>query len=163
MSKMMTMRRTTVVGLAGALLITGAFAGVLGAQVIDSLLRRSFVNTGLFTVGAGEGVNFHIALDDARTGPPARVLMQLFNQNGAAVAREEVLLAPGQSKTLAYRQPGRYRAHAQIMEPDERLGSRRIVLGTVEIFPLDPGLCLTSLPRFACSADDGSGNGRIPD
>ncbi len=68
------------------------------------------------------------------------------------------------------------RAQAQIIEPDAPLGTRRIVVSTVEIFGLETqtvgletqigetrALGLAIPRRFVCSSDDGAGNGRLPD
>ena len=147
-------------------------AGAAGVHAVQSLERARFLNTGLFTLAAGEAVNFNATLDDHRGGPPAKVLMQLLDAKGAVVARQDVVLEPGQSATLAYRRPGVFRAQAQIIEPDAPLGTRRIVVSTVEIFGLETQtswwttLERSSLAiprRFVCSSDDGAGNGRLPD
>ncbi len=156
------MSRTIKVGL--AMLVAGAIAGAAGVQAIQSLERSLFMNTGLFTLAIGEGVNFNVTLDDDRLGPPAKVLMRLLDTKGAIVARREVVLGPGQSATLQYRLPGVFRAHAQIVEPDAPLGPRRVLVSSVEIFGPsidDPGLAIPR--RFVCSSDDGAGNGRLPD
>jgi hypothetical protein len=153
------------------LLLVGIMVGAAGVHAVQSLERARFLNTGLFTLAAGEAVNFNATLDDHRGGPPARVLMQLLDVKGAVVARREVSLEPGQSATLAYRQPGVFRAQAQIIEPDAPLGTRRIVVSTVEIFGLETqalngetrALSLAIPRRFVCSSDDGAGNGRLPD
>jgi hypothetical protein len=151
------------------LLLVGMMAGAAGVHAVQSLERARFLNTGLFTLAAGEAVNFNATLDDRRGGPPARVLMQLLDAKGAVVARRDVSLEPGQSATLAYRLPGVLRAQAQIIEPDAPLGTRRIVVSTVEIFGLETqngetrALSLAIPRRFVCSSDDGAGNGRLPD
>lgn len=161
------MSRTTAKGL--GLLLVGMMAGAAGVHAVQGLERSRFLNTGLFTLAPGEAVNFNATLDDQRGGPPARVLMQLLDAKGAVVARRDVTLEPGQSATLAYRQPGVLRAQAQIVEPDAPLGNRRIVVSTVEIFGLETlagetrALGLAIPRRFVCSSDDGAGNGRLPD
>src|SRR5687768_8788239 len=99
------MPKTRMLGLCVGLVLGGVFAGFAGAQIIEDFTSR-FLNTGLFTVGSGEGVNFHVSLDDRRAGPPARVLLRLFDAKGAVVARQEAVLEPGQSSTLQFRQPG---------------------------------------------------------
>jgi hypothetical protein len=99
------------------------------------------------------------------------VLMRLLDSRGVVVARLDAVLEPGQSATLAYRLPGVFRAHAQIVEPDVPLGARRIVVSTIEIFGLGTRTGETQalaldfgIPRrFVCSSDDGAGNGRLPD
>jgi hypothetical protein len=153
------------------LLLIGVLAGAGGVHAVQVFQRTSFLNTGLFTVDPGEGVSFRVTLDDGRTGPPATVLLRLLDQNGAVVARRDAQLAPGQSAALDFRRPGVFRAQAQVIEPGGALGTRRILVGTVEIstlystagdataLSLDPG----GERRFVCSHDDGGGNGRIPD
>ena len=97
--------------------------------------------------------------------------MRLLDSKGGVVARQDVSLEPGQSATLAYRLPGVFRAQAQIVEPDAPLGTRRIVVSTIEIFGLGTrtgetqaqALDLGIPRRFVCSSDDGAGNGRLPD
>jgi len=161
------------------LLLVGVIAGAAGAQVVESLARPHFLNSGLFTLAADEVVHFNVTLDDGR-GPEARVLLQLFDEKGDVVKRQDVSLVPGQSATLDHPGPGVFRAHAQIVEPSNiQLGARRIVVGTVEILgsgvagvearsivggPLVAGLLDIAIPRrFVCSSDDGGGNGRLPD
>jgi hypothetical protein len=162
------MSKNTTMGL--ALLLVGIVAGAGAAQVLPTLEPDSFLNTGLFSVGQGEGVNFHVSLDDRRTGPPTTVLLRLLDRSGAVVARREATLNPGQSTTLVHREPGLYRAHAEVVEPDGALGARRIVLGTVEIFSFnlnDAGamalVAASPISRFVCSTNDGGTNGRLPD
>jgi hypothetical protein len=153
--------------LVAGVLVAGVLAGAVGAQVINFGPPR-FLNTGLFLLQADEVANFHVALDDRTSGPPARVLLQLFTQNGTVVARKEAVLEPGQSTTLPFRTPGLYRAHAQILEPDIRLGPRRIVVSTLEILSFETTAvaragALKAQIRYVCSASDGSDNGRLPD
>jgi hypothetical protein len=163
------MSRNTTMGV--ALLLVGMMAGAAGVHAVQSLERARFLNSGLFTLAAGEAVNFNATLDDHRGGPPAKVLMRLLDSKGAVVARQDVVLEPGQSATLSYRLPGVFRAQAQIVEPDVPLGTRRIVVSTIEIFGLGTRTGETQaqaldfgIPRrFVCSSDDGAGNGRLPD
>jgi hypothetical protein len=165
MSKTTTVSRTRLVGLAVGMLMVGVLAGVVGAQIAGN---SRFVQTGLFTVGQGEGVAFHVTLDDGRTGSPANVALRLLNQAGQVVARQDAVLEPGQSATLRFRTPGVYRAFAQAVEPEAPLSARRVVVGTVEIFDLEEdvqarSLALAGRTRFVCSQQDGSGSSRIPD
>jgi hypothetical protein len=134
------MTKTTMMkSIAAGFLLAAMFAGVSSAQISDSPERSRYLNTGLFTVAEGEGVNFHVALDDRRTGAPATVLMRLFNQDGAVVARHDIILQAGQSTTLRINQPGLYRAHAEVRDSSSSACERRTVRGTVEIFrPLSP-------------------------
>jgi hypothetical protein len=157
------------------LLLIGVAVGVGAAQVLPGREPSSFLNTGLFTVNSGEGVSFHASLDDRRGALPATVLLRLVDEQGAVVARRDVVLGPGQSATLQYLKPGRLRAHADIIEGDAT-GQRRIILGTVEIFSLGENvaellpaslrsarLAEPGILRFVCSVNDGGGNGRLPD
>jgi hypothetical protein len=159
------MSRTTTIGL--ALLLVGVVTGAAGAKVIQDRERIDFLGSGLFTVDPGESVNFNATLDDRRGGPPARVTLRLLDRKGAVVARRDVTLEPGDSATLVHNLPGVFRAQAQIMEPDIPLGSRRLLLSTIEIFrssdPQSLDLSFTGQRRFVCSSDDGAGNGRLPD
>ena len=153
------------------LLLLGVLAGAGGVHALQLLERTSFLNTGLFTVDPGEAVSFRVTLDDGRTGPAAKVLLRFLDQTGVVVARREVVLMPGQSAALDLRQAGVFRAQAQVVEPGGALGTRRVVVGTVEIFPAPTSttgatalsLDLSGGRRFVCSVDDGGGNGRIPD
>jgi hypothetical protein len=136
-------------------LLVGALAGAAGAQAVEIFSRPHYLNTGLFTVGPFEGANFRVTLDDNASGPPAQVLLQFFDTQGRVVARSEETLAPGQSASLQITQPGVYRAHARILDPDVRLSARRILVGTVEIF--DDKLFAK---KYVCMV---GGLGRIPD
>jgi hypothetical protein len=146
--------RTTLIAV--GCLLTGALAGVAGAQVADLVSRPHFLNSGLFTVGPREGADFRVALDDHPAARPTRVGLQFFDHAGAVVASDEVILQPGQSTSLQLREPGVYRAHARILEPNLRLSDRRTVVGTVELFDIDTLLGT----KFVCSI---GGLGRIPD
>jgi hypothetical protein len=158
-------KRTMMTVTAAGFLLVGVFAGPASAQIAPDASQACYINTGLFTVAQGEGVNFHVSLDDRRTGAPATVLLQLFNQDGAVAARKEVTLQPGQSTTLQFDKPGLYRAHAQMPDPQSAASDRRIVLGTVEIFralsATASGSALTFNPnvlRMLAAHDDGRGS-----
>ena len=159
------MSRTTTIGL--ALLLVGVVTGAAGAKVIQDRERVDFLGSSLFTVDPGEAVNFNATLDDRRGGPPARVLLRLLDAKGTIVARRDVALEPGESATLVHNLPGVFRAQAQIVEPAIPLGSRRLVMSTIEIYRIgDPkslDLGFATERRFVCSSDDGGSNGRLPD
>ena len=117
-----------------------------------------------------------LTLDDARVGPPVRVVLQLFNEKGAVVKRLDVpSLVPGQSAILRHAGPGVFRAHAETFETSTNpLGPRRIVVSTVEILGtsragVEAGaieaqlLSVTTPRRFVCSTSDGGSNDRLPD
>jgi hypothetical protein len=138
---------------AGAvLLLIGVAVGAVGAQTIPALFVTQYVTTGLFTVREGESVAFNVSLDEARSSQvSSTVNLRLYNAAGTIVTSRQVRLAPGQSAILPYRTPGRYRAHAEVLEPGEVFSSRRIVVGTVEIGRVDD---LTAPIRFACSGGE---------
>jgi hypothetical protein len=128
------MSKTTMMKLmAAGFLLVAVFTGVAGAQT-RSTESACYINTGLFTVARGEGVNFHVALDDRRSGAPATVLLRLFNRDGAVVAREDVTLRPGQATSLQVHEPGLYRAQVRLLERPLSARERRTVFLTAEIF-----------------------------
>ena len=131
----------------GCLLI-GLLAGVAGAQIVEAITRLQFLNTGLFTVTADQEAAFHVSLDDRRDAPPARVALRVFDAAGIPVARQDVVLAAGQSTTLRVAGPGVFRAHAQIAESALDFTARRQVAGSVEVIDK-----LTGIIRPTCSFD----------
>jgi hypothetical protein len=151
------------------LLLVGVISGAAGAHAVRRFATTGILGSGMFTVQAGEAVDFNVTLQADRGDAPARILLRLLDANGVTVVRRDVTLEPGRSATLRYGQPGTLRALAQIVEPDAPVGSQRLVLTTIEIFSsadpksLDPGFDLTGRRRFVCSSDDGAGPGRIPD
>ena len=158
-------KRTMMRAMAVGFLLVGAFAGRASAQIAPGGNQACYINTGLFTVAQGEGVSFHVSLDDLRTGAPATVLLRLFNQDGAVAARKDVTLQPGQSTTLQLDKPGLYRAHAQVPNPQSLASERRTVLGTVEIFrnvKTTSGLTAlafqSNVLRMVSAHDDGRGS-----
>ena len=158
-----------------ALLLVGMLAGAAGVHAVQSLERARFLNSGLFTLAAGEGVNFNATLDDnARrsTGQGPDAVVRCEGHRRRASGRT----ARGRDspRSLAYRLPGVFRAQAQIVETRrDRLEPRRIVVSTIEIFGLrrvasnqtgETRALGVAIPRrFVCSSDDGGGNGRLPD
>lgn len=112
-------------------LILGIGIGVAGAQ----LLLRFFLNTGVFTVQAGEIVNFTVSLDEQRGQPGAQVLMQLIDESGAVIASKNAVLQPGQSTSLVFTfsAQGRVRAHAELIQSIAQLTLRRAPTGSIEI------------------------------
>jgi hypothetical protein len=159
-------KQTMMTLTAAGCLLVGVFAARASAQIAQSGKQACYINTGLFTVARGEGVNFHVSLDDRRAGAPAAVLLRLFNQEGAVVAREDVTLQPGQSTTLQAYEPGLYRAHAEVvLDPLSPGSERRTVLGTVEIFratsasaSLDGFTIQPAILRMLSAKDDGRGS-----
>ena len=82
-------------------------------------------------------MNFHVALDDLTSGPVGRVHMRLYDHAGVVRAERLVSLAPGQSATLPWDIPGKYRVQADVLESTSSLSSRRQVATTVELYDLD--------------------------
>jgi hypothetical protein len=138
----MSRRRMTLLG--AVCVLTGVFVGMAAAQAIDTAPRR-YVNTAMFSVGTNQVAKFYVSLDDHEGAPPAQVLMQLFNANGAEMAKRETTLLPGQSAFLQSPGPGVYRAHAELREPDLQLSARRAAAGSVEIRDT-----LTGIVRPSC-------------
>ena len=124
-------RKIRMTLMAAGFLVVGVFAQGAAAQIPQDGAQARHINTGLFTVAPGEGVNFHVSLDDRRTAAPATVLLRLFNEAGDVVARKDVMLQSGQSTTLQITEPGQYRAHAQVLEPPSSACERRTFIGTV--------------------------------
>jgi hypothetical protein len=153
MEERLMSKKIMMTAMAAGLLLVGVFAGVGGAQIATTQERAHFLNTGLFTVAPGEGVNFRVSLDDRRAGAPMTVLLQLFDPDGAVVARDEVSLRPGQSTTLQVHVPGSYRAHAQGISLPSFQCERRTLVAVVEIFKtLNP-----AVPDRLMSIDDNRG------
>jgi hypothetical protein len=137
--------------------------GAAGAQAYQLLLPPGFMNTGLFTLGAGEVALYNVTVDDNRDAAPTTVLIQLIDPAGTLIARQAVTLGPGQSTTMRWAKPGTYRFHAEFTTPATTLSLRRRLITSLEILG-DP-LGGLSIPRvYVCSSSDqGSGNGRLPD
>jgi len=128
----MSTRRSILLGT--GLLLVGILVGVAGAQALQV---TRYLNTGLFTVGKGEGLDFHVSIDDQRAGQPARVVMRIFDRFGAVVSEDTATIQAGESTTLRMSDPGDYRAHAQVVDSPGPQSERRQVLGMVEVFNID--------------------------
>jgi hypothetical protein len=100
--------------IAGGCLLLGLFAGVAGTQVVGAALSTTLLHTGLFWVSAGGEANFYVSRDDSAGGPPAKVFLQAFDENGTPVARREAVLGVGQSTALRVPGPGHFRVRAAI-------------------------------------------------
>ena len=134
------------------LLLIGGAAGAVGAQAIDALVLTEYIQTGLFTVRSGETAAFNVSFDElASAEHSTSVSMRLYDEAGTIVARRQVTLEPGQSASLRYRTPGRYRAFASVSDPTDLFSSRRNVVGTVEVGGADD---LTTPIRFVCSGGE---------
>jgi hypothetical protein len=152
---MTTPSRPTV--LAAGCLLFGVLLGAAGAQVVETRPAH-YLNSGLFTVAPGEGARFTVALDDYRTGEPAQVTLQLYDEDGGVLTAKTLTIEAGRSTVIETRQPGVYRAHARIVDRVESSSDRRVAVGSVEVGDLD----LASPTRFICMPPPGS-LGRIPD
>jgi hypothetical protein len=125
------MRNTTRTVIAGSCLLVGLMVAVARGQVSEN---AQFMNTGLFQLTSGAEVNLYVSLDDNPGGPPAKVLLQAFDEAGTSVARREVVLGVGQSTTLRVVGPGRFRGHATITELSSGpLTERRTAAASAEI------------------------------
>jgi len=153
---------------AAGFVLVGLFASVAGAQLFRNLQRPRFINTGLFSVAPDEHVNFHVALDDVQSGPPARVLLRLFDHSGAVIARDQVSLRPGEATTVRIQGPGRYRAQVQVLDGPSSFCDRRTVISSVEAVRVSSSSSTAAEGtdalfargggvRFILSADDGRG------
>jgi hypothetical protein len=141
------MSKRTIRLIAAACVVAGVAAGVVGAQVVQNL-QRQFLNTGLFSVGTSEIAYFHVSLDDARSGPAARVILQLIDETGAVVAGTgEIPLQAGQSASLRTPGPGLFRAHAEVIESTLQLSARRRPVATVEVINSLTGV-VRPIPSF---------------
>lgn len=138
-----------------ALVLVGVVAGVAGAQVYQNFDETRVINTGLFTVGRGEGARFHVSLIGDSYGPPAKVVLRLLDREGDVEAQEAFTLEPGQSATLRSRRPGLFRAQAEVIDPLLSVLQQRAVTGTVEI--IDD---LVGVQRFVCAPGDDLPSGR---
>jgi hypothetical protein len=127
--------------------LVGVLAGAVGAQVLQ-IVQRRYLNTGMFSVAPGEMATFHLTLEDQAGAPPARVVLQLFDQEGAVVARQDATLLAGQSSMLQAPGPGLFRAHAEMVESVSQITQRRTAVGTVEVADT-----LTGVVRPVCSFD----------
>lgn len=147
------MRKTLAFGLVAIGVLTGAVA----MHAFQLTQQARFANSGLFTVGPREGVRFHVALDDAAQGAPLRVILRLLDQGGAVVADDRAMLRPGHSKSLEFREPGLYRAQAEVLDSSGQLSARRVVVSTVELFDVDDLI----IKRFVCGAGDVISHGGV--
>lgn len=128
------------------ILLLGAVVGLASAQVVDTYQRQGSLSTGLFTLAAGEVLNFNVTLDDDSSGPVGKVYMRLIDDRGTVKASKLVSLGPGQSATLPYSVPGRYRAVFELRESTLNLSDRRAVASTVEVFDVND----FKINRFVC-------------
>lgn len=118
-------------------LLSGIVVGAAGAQVA-TFYRVGSTTSGLFTISHGQVMNFHVALDDDDSGPVGKVQMRLFDDTGTVRAKKLVSLEPGQSATLSWPNPGKYRAQYDVLESSTSLISpRRQVAGSVELYEVD--------------------------
>lgn len=127
------LKSAVITRVAAGLFVVIMSAGAATAQECDNAPCRRYVNSGLFTVSPGEGVNFHVSIDDVRGAAPLNVLLRLFDSRGVVVARSEVVLQPGESTTLRFQQAGLYRAQMVIPAAPDSSSARRAIIGSLEI------------------------------
>jgi hypothetical protein len=118
---------------AAGLFIVSVSPGAALAQECDKAPCRRYINSGLFSVSPGEGVNVHVSIDDVRGTAPIGVTLRLFDPRGVVVARDEVVLQAGESATLRYQQPGLYRAQIVTAAAPPSSSARRAIIGSLEI------------------------------
>lgn len=139
------------------LLLSGVVVGVAGAQITTRFQRVGSTTTGLFTIAAGEAIQFHVALDDDDSGPVGRVQMRLLDETGVVRKKQLVTLEPGQSATLPWAKPGKYRAQYDVLENVTSVSDRREVAGTVEVRGPDD-----LVSRYVCGQNVPSGADSLP-
>jgi hypothetical protein len=144
--------RTKVSWIAAGCLLLGVCAGAVGAQVVDQVWVVRYLNTGLVTLSARQSAEFHVTLDDSRTGAPSTVVLTFMDERGVIVARRDVVLQGGQSATLAMTGPALVRGHAELAEATSFTSPRRAVVGSMEL------LDLTTLERGPTCSIDGMGS-----
>ena len=149
---------STTRNLAGlGLLVAGVLIGATGARAVDAF-TPSFIETGAFTVLAGEEGRFFVSLHDRRRTAPVNVLLQIFDQDGAVVIQGNASLAPGKTTSISVAAPGTYRGHARILDGPAVLFSERRVVGTAQV-----GNAASFTIRPVCpvaAIDDSQGVGR---
>ena len=123
-----TGRKLTGMGL----LVAGILIGATGAKALDAL-TPSYLDTGIFTVQPGEAGRFYASLHDITGSASATVLLQILDHAGALIVQKKVTLAAGKSTSIAVNVPGKYRAHARILDAPRVFGAERRVLGTMEV------------------------------
>jgi hypothetical protein len=113
-------------------LLVGVFGGAAGAQIGQRALDAPSVDTGIFTLKADDRASFHVTLSD-RAPAAAWVRLQFFDEDGASVAADDVLLRPGQSARLTTMGPRHVRASGALRDSALGLTSQPTLFGTVEV------------------------------
>ena len=137
------------------LLVTGVLIGATGAMAVETR-TPSFLDAGAFTVLPGEDARFFVSLHDRAKAVPASVLLQILDEAGAVVVERNISLAAGKTTSIAVHAPGKYRAHARILDAPRVFLSERRILGTVEV---GNELTLTIRPVCTMHEPDVSGKG----
>jgi hypothetical protein len=150
---MSTRRRISCIAI--GCLIAGAFAGAVGAQVVNGALPVRRAYSGLFTLEPHNRAEFHVTLHDTRSTGPAKALIQFLNRAGATEAWTEVLLQPGQTASLPIPGPAAVRAFAEIKDTTFLATPQRTVVGTVEVVDTLTGVRGTVCPTAATNIDQG--------
>ena len=135
------MTKTTMMKpIAAGFLLVAVFAGVSGAQTLRQSRALSLSQHRIVHRGRGRRRQLSRRARRSPNRPSGdSALLRLFNQDGAVVARKDVILQAGQSTTLQIYEPGLYRAHAEVRDSSSSACDRRTVRGTVEIFrPISP-------------------------
>lgn len=145
-----------------AVALAGLTAGVAAAQIITPGLPtpppNDYCTSGPFSHTTG-AVKVHVALDDIKSGPAARVVIRLYDETGDVVASRARTIAAGHTLTLDYMGAGRpelLRAQAEVTDVRRTSSVRRRAVGQVErdidgfTIPID----------FECGPGETAGGGR---
>ena len=124
--------------IAGGCLLLGFVGGIIATQAVGAAEGSRSVDTGLFSMETGTDAVFRVTLDDNAGAPPARVFLQIFDENGIMVAHREPIVNVGQSASLRVAGPGLLRAHAGMSELSAvAVSARRGLLSSVEVRDAD--------------------------
>jgi hypothetical protein len=112
-------------------------AGFAGVRVYSQIEEARFIETGAFTVGNGEHVQFHVSLIGRGESDSADVVLRLFDADGDVLAEKRATLKDGASATLRYRNARRQRilvrGEAEILDPLLLVGRQRGATASIEV------------------------------
>jgi len=145
-----------------AVALAGVTTAVAGAQSftpgVPTPPPNDYCTSGPFSHTAGP-VKVHVAVDDIKSGPAARVVIRLYDETGDVVASRNSTIPAGHTLTLDYMGAGRtelLRAQAEITDVRRTSSVRRRAVGQVErdidgfTIPID----------FECGPGETVGGGR---
>ena len=127
-------RKIRMALMAAGFLVVGVFAQGAAAQIAQDGAPARYINTGLFTVAPGEGVNFHVSLDDRRE--PLRRQCSCGCSIRTVRWSHARTSCSSQGSRRRSRLPNRVSTGRtpQVLEPPASSCERRTFIGTVEIF-----------------------------